>query len=127
MNPSSYEAFQDLFGGSADRKDAISARDGTGSLFATVGSIIDELTSSDGPVIRAADAPSACLGSGCGSSTDATATPTLFIVLICLAIAIAGVIVICGESAIDDRTTLGSFVIRSRTEPPCATSANKPD
>lgn len=89
--PSSYEAALDLLDGRADR----GARDGTASLFGTVGSIIDALTSSDEGAIRAAEAPSTCLGSDCGSSTtDATENRAPFIVLICLAIAVAGVFVI---------------------------------
>ena len=88
--PGPYETALDLFEGSADR----GARDGTGSLFGTVASIIDELASSDGQAIQAAEAPSTCPGSACASSPDAAGTRTLFIVLICLAIASAGALVI---------------------------------
>jgi hypothetical protein len=94
VTPSSYEAALDLFGGSAGREDATSAPDGTGSLFATVGSIIDELTTSDDPAIRAAEAPSTCSGLACESSTGAADDRTLFIILACLAIVIAGVLVV---------------------------------
>lgn len=89
---SPFEAALSLLGGSTGQEDASSPRVGTGSLFETVGSIIDELTSSNDPAIRAAEAPSTCPGSACVSSTDAKGT--LFIVLICLAIAIAGALVI---------------------------------
>ncbi|HEX6581347.1 MAG TPA: hypothetical protein VF195_10805 [Actinomycetota bacterium] len=98
MTPSSYEAALDLFGRRADREDATSAPDGTGSLFATVGSIIDELTSSDDPPIRAAEASSACPGSDCDSPGDVTQTRALVIVLAGLAIAFAGVLVIRARS-----------------------------
>ena len=89
---SPFEAALSLLGGSTGQEDASSPRVGTGSLFETVGSIIDELTSSNDPAIRAAEAPSTCPGSACVSSTDAKGT--LFIVLICLAIAVAGALVI---------------------------------
>lgn len=100
--PSSLVAALDLFGGSADR----GPRDGTGSLFATVGSIIHELSSDEG-AIRGAEA--LCPGSTCGSSTtDATASGAPFIVLICLAIAIAGALVVI--RAISPRsTTRGNY------------------
>jgi outer membrane biosynthesis protein TonB len=91
---SPFEAALSLLGGSTGQEDASSPRVGTGSLFETVGSIIDELTSSNDPAIRAAEAPSTCPGSACLSSTDAKGTRTSFIVLICLAIAIAGALVI---------------------------------
>lgn len=94
LTPSPFEAALSLLGGGTGQEDASSPRAGTGSLFETVGSIIDELTSSDDPAIRAAEAPSTCPGSACVSSTDAKGTRTLFIVLICLAIAVAGAIVI---------------------------------
>ena len=91
---SPFEAALSLLGGSTDQEDASSPRVGTGSLFETVGSIIDELTSSDDGVIRAAEAPSTCSELACGSSTVVKRTGTFFIVLICLAMAIAGAIVI---------------------------------
>jgi hypothetical protein len=87
---SPFEAALSLLGGSTDQEDAGSPPVGTGSLFETVGSIIDELTSSDDRVIRAAEVPSTCAGVACGSPNDVTRTRTLFIVLICLAVAIAG-------------------------------------
>ena len=99
---SPFEAALSLLGGSTDQKDAGSPRVGTGSLFETVGSIIDELTSSDDGAIRAAEAPSTCSGLACGSSTAVKRTGRLFIVLICLAIAIAGALVI---RAISRRST----------------------
>jgi hypothetical protein len=99
---SPFEAALSLLGGSTDQEDASSPSVGTGSLFATVGSIIDELTSSDDSAIRAAEAPSTCPGSACGSPTDAAGTRALFTVLICLAIVIAGAFVI---RAINRRST----------------------
>lgn len=91
---SPFEAALTLLGGSTGQEDASSPRAGTGSLFETVGSIIDELTSSDDGVIGAAEAPSTCSELACGSSTVVKRTGTFFIVLICLAMAIAGAIVI---------------------------------
>lgn len=91
---SPFEAALSLLGRSTDQEDASPPRVGTGSLFETVGSIIDELTSSDDRVIRAAEVPSTCSGLACGSSTDVKRTGTLFIVLMCLAIAIAGTLII---------------------------------
>jgi hypothetical protein len=84
----------DPLGGDADRGDAGFARDGTGSLFTTVASIIDELTSSTDQAIRATDARTPCLGFACGSANDATEDRTLLTVLICLAIAFGGVLVV---------------------------------
>jgi hypothetical protein len=79
----------DLFGGSGDPE----GRDGTGSLFATVASIIDELTSSDDRAIRAAETtPFTCPGPACGAST--AAGTAFLLVLISLATAIAEVLVI---------------------------------
>jgi hypothetical protein len=94
MPLSPVEAALSLLGGSTDQQDAGSPRVGTGSLFETVGSIIDELASSDDGVIRAAEVPSTCSGLTCGSSTVVKRTGALFIVLICLAVAIAGALVI---------------------------------
>jgi hypothetical protein len=89
----------ELLGGSGDEGDASSARDGTGSLFTTVASIIDELASSDDRAIRAAEAPTSCPGFACASPTDATEDRALlFIVLICLPIAFAGVLVLRARS-----------------------------
>jgi hypothetical protein len=96
--PDPHQAALGLIGGSADRGDAGLARDGTGSLFTTVASIIDELASSDDRAIRAAEAPTQCPGLGCGSPTEATTTRALFIVLTCLAIAVAGAVVILARS-----------------------------
>jgi hypothetical protein len=95
---SPFEAALSLLGGSTDQEDAGSPPVGTGSLFETVGSIIDELTSSDDRVIRAAEVPSTCAGVACGSPNDVTRTRTLFIVLICLAVAIAGAFAIRATS-----------------------------
>ncbi len=102
---SSYEA-PDPSGGSTDRRNTGIARDGTGSLFATVASIIDELAASDDRPIRAAEAQSTCPGFTCGSPTDAGETLALFVVLTVLAIVFAGVVVIRARSR------------RSTTEPP---------
>jgi hypothetical protein len=83
----------DLLEGDADRGDGGFARDGTGSLFTTVASIIDELTSSADP-IRAAEARTPCSGFDCGAPTDATEDRAMLIVLTCLAIAFGGVLVV---------------------------------
>ena len=96
--PSSYEAASDLLGGSADQGNTGNVRDGAGSLFATVASIIDELATPDDRAIQAAEAPAACPGSGCGSPTGSTMTRALLIALVCLAIAVAGVLVIRARS-----------------------------
>ena len=91
---SPFEAAVSLLGGGTGQEDESSRRVGTGSLFESVGSIIEVLTSSNDPAIRAAEAPSTCPGSACASSTDAKGTRTLFFVLICLAIALVGVLAI---------------------------------
>jgi outer membrane biosynthesis protein TonB len=92
LNP--YDGGQDPFGGSEPGEVAGFAGDGSESLFGTVASIIDELTTTGDRAIQAAEAPSTCPGSSCDSSTDATGTRALFIVLTCLAIAFAGALVI---------------------------------
>ncbi len=97
--PGPYQAALDLIGRSGDEGDPSSAREGTGSLFTTVASIIDELASSDDRAIGAAEAPTSCPGFACPSPTDATEDRALlFIVVICLSIAFAGVLVIRAKS-----------------------------